>query len=370
MKKTIILLSTFSLFSCTQEEVITEFQTQAKQPPLIDLPFRYNFLEFNGVTREGLLNWEGNMFDYQPDGVADMISTSTEIMIVKNQPSLGKLYTVVRKIKLSDYIEYDEKTLWTSQGVVYDFNKDGILDHFIGLVGEAPGVHNRGGTYLLLSDGSKYKGVVIDSRKMFRFDDTFTLIDYNRDGHMDVLSDFEFTLYLNKGDNTFQIIDNPFPRITKRPGWLQTRIDDLNDDGYTDIIGIAFQGLEIHYGTSDYTKFNSWYKEWESLNGWMGADVTISNIDNKDYKEILVTYSNWKEDLYTRIFKHDGIGYTMDERSEFHQLTKSPSWDLETRTTAWDFDKDGDDDIFFQQINTYTNYFFENVNGVLIKKTF
>ena len=371
MKKAIILLSLLSLFSCTHEEIIKEFQNQ-KQPLTLDLPFRYNFLEFNGLTKEGMLNWEGKMFDYDKNGLADMVSTGTQIIIVENKKSLGNLYTITKKINISDYIDYDKVNLWTSQGVVFDFNKDGNVDYFFGLIGEKPNenIFNRGGTYLLLSDGNSYKGVVVDSRKMFRFDDTFTLIDYNRDGFMDVLTDFDFTLYLNKGDNTFEIIDNPFKRLTNNPGWLQTRVDDLNGDGYNDIIGIAFHGLEIHYGTADYTKFNSWYKEWDELKGWMGADVTISNLNNKGYKEILVSYSDWKGQLYTRIFKFDGKDYFMDTKDEFHQLTNSPVWDSETKTTAWDFDKDGDDDIFFQQINDYTNYFFENINGILKKKTF
>lgn len=385
MKKTNILFALFALTACTHDDIVEEILQEQKKKQELELselevvdnksnitwPFRYNFLEFNGITKEGLLGWEGEMYDYDNDGIADMVSMGTDIKIVENKPHSKGMYSWKKTIKLSDYIEYDEKDLWTAHGVVHDFNNDGIPDHFVGLVGEGPGgVYNRGGTYLILSEGNSYKGSVVDSRKMFRFDDTFTLIDYNRDGYMDVLTDFEFTVYLNKGDNTFEIIDNPFPRLTTRPGWLHTRVDDLNGDGYNDIIGIAFQGLEIHYGTSDYTKFNSWYKEWQHLEGWMGADVTITNIDNRGYKEILVTYSNWKGQLYTRIFKFDGTDYFMDTQDAFYQLTKSPSWDLETRTTAWDFDKDGDEDIFFQQINEHTNYFFENVNGVLVKKLF
>lgn len=379
MKKIIFILLAVLTFSC-QDEYIEEFKTQIKEP-LTEAsvsstspndrtgPFRYNFLKFNGMTREGMLNWEGDMFDYNKDGIPDMVSTGTTIKIVSDiSNDTINPYKLIKSIELSDFIKYDKTKLWTSQGVVYDFNNDGKMDHFIGLVGEGPGVWNRGGTYLILSDGNSYKGSVIDSREMFRFDDTFTLIDYNRDGYMDVLTDFEFTLYQNNKDGTFKIIDNPFPRLTKNPGWLQTRVDDLNGDGYADIIGIAFHGLEIHYGTSDYTKFNSWYKEWEHLKDWKAADVTITNIDNRGYKEILVTYSNWQGGLYMRIFKYTVDGYYMDLDDPFHTLTRAPSWDQETKTTAFDFDNDGDDDIFFQQINYYTNYFFENVNGSLVKK--
>lgn len=373
MKKIIILIILISQGSCTETESNVDkldFPTnESIISSQINLPFRYNFLEFNGITKEGMLNWEGKMFDYDKNGIADMVSTGTDIMIVENKRNGGDLYTLTKKIKVSDFIDYDEVKLWTTQGVVYDFNKDGKYDHFFGLVGERPGVFNRGGTYLLLSDGNTFKGRTIDERPMFRFDDTFTLIDYNRDGFMDVLADFDFIIYQNNGNNTFTIIENPFPRLTTRPGWLQTRVDDLNGDGFNDIIGVAFQGLEIHFGTSDYKVFNSWYKEWNELTGWNGADVTIANLDKTGHKEILVTYSNWKDKSYTRLFKFNGVDYFMDINSEFHAEIRVNEWDSELKTSAWDFDKDGDDDIFFQQINEYTNFYFENIGGVLVKKS-
>lgn len=340
-------------------------------------PFRYQYLPFNGITKEGMLNWEGEMFDYDNDGFADMVSTGTQIMVVSNIfRDAYNPYTLTKTINLSDFIDFDKENLWSAMGVVHDFNKDGKMDHFVTLVGEGPAkdgsgiVYNRGQAFILMSEGNSFKGSMVDDRMMFRFDDTSVAFDYNRDGMMDVLCDFEFTIYQQNSNGTFQIIDNPFPRLTKNPGWLQTRISDLNNDGYEDIIGIAFNGLEIHFGTSDYKKFNSWYKEWDSLKDWFGADVTISNIDGIGHEEILVTYSDFKGNLKTRIFKFNGSDYLMDENDEFHGLTKSPSWDMETKTSAFDFDGDGDEDIFFQQINDFTNYFFENVNGKLIKRDF
>ena len=389
MKKLLFIAGIVLLASCEKDDIVEQILKDTKekeQQALLDIeprdpqktvkwPFRYRFLSFNGITKEGVHPWEGEMFDYDNDGIADMVSMGTTIKVVSNiYINEWNPYTLTRTIKLSDYIDYDEYNLWTSHGVMYDFNKDGKLDHWMPLCGETNRTgtmeYNRGPSIMLMSDGNSFKASVVDERPMFRFNDTSILFDYNRDGNMDILSDFDFTIYQNNGDGTFKIIDNPFPRVTTNPGWLQMRIADLNEDGYEDIIGLAFNGLEIHYGTSDYTKFIPWYEEWDYLDGWMASDVTITNVDGIGYKEILATYSNWKGQLYTRIFKFDGTDYFIDTTDAFHQLTKSPSWDLATRTTAFDYDSDGDEDIFFQQINEYTNYFFENVDGKLVKKSF
>lgn len=398
-----------------------------------DLPFIYDFGDQITISENKPMGWEGNQVDFDGDDNPDLLTASMKKIKVTRFNHESFNYSLLREMDITDLFEDGDSLGMTS--IFGDFNNDQKLDFFSNLQYEnIPKDENgnyitdqttfQGGPMALIySNGNDYEGVVVDDGEYLRFPGSFKTVDWNMDGNLDVFASMPYEVYLNNGDNTFTKIELS-ELIQPELDWLSIRFEDLNSDGYIDIIGANFNmqiskgfGMEIYYGNSDGTfDYETVYHPlYNQL--WNGSDdLTIVDLDNDGFMEIL-TYNmielhmdfNRPYDVSElREFKSNGSNYVLNYESNYNLTIRTNGGSTSNSTTAWDFDNDGDKDIFLQSHNdTYsvfapyvnqlnsnypfnqilkcnlptteeydsgnnysTGFFFENIDGILHKKYF
>lgn len=377
-----------------------------------------NFLDYEGDGTPDLFALRNN-----DDGTKDFV-------VVGYNPT-SRNYSLKKEINLIESLNFDPiDSLNTGTSIVGDFNNDNTLDFFGNAHGEWGTDFNNqsyfsGPMFVSISDGmGNYSSTIIDEEKYLRFPGSLKTVDWNMDGNLDVFASMPYAVYLNNGDNTFTKIDIS-ESIQPQLEWSSIAFDDLNSDGIVDIVGANFNmqitrgfGMEIYYGNPDgsfeyETVYHPLYNQL-----WNGSDdLTIIDIDADGFKEIL-TYNmiELHNDLgrdydvsEMREFKSTGNGYSLNTESNYNLTIKTAGGSSSNSTSAWDYDGDGDLDIFlqsdddtrtlsvhelfdeipshsfynqflkieyidiedFNNNNSYiTGFFFENDNGVLVKRYF
>ena len=378
-----------------------------------------NFLDYEGDGTPELFALRNN-----DDGTKDFV-------VVGYNPT-SRNYSLKKEINLIESLNFDPiDSLNTGTSIVGDFNNDNTLDFFGNAHGEwgleegntASNIFFTGPMFVSISDGlGNYSSTIIDEEKYLRFPGSLKTVDWNLDGNLDVFASMPYAVYLNNGDNTFTKIDIS-ESIQPQLEWSSIAFDDLNNDGIVDIVGANFNmqitrgfGMEIYYGNPDgsfeyETVYHPLYNQL-----WNGSDdLTIIDVDGDGFKEIL-TYNiiELHIDLgrdydvsEMREFKSTGNGYSLNTESNYNLTIRHRG--ASNSTTAWDYDGDGDLDIFlqsdddtrtlsvhelfdeippgslynqflkmeyidiedFNNCNSYiTGFFFENDNGVLVKRYF
>lgn len=401
-----------------------------------DIPFIYSFNQQMNITHNKPMGWDGNFLDYEGDGDPDLFALrnnndgSKDFVVVGYNPT-NRNYSLKKEINLIESLNFDPiDSLNTGTSIVGDFNNDNTLDFFGNAHGEwGTDINNQsyfsGPMFASISDGmGNYSSTIIDEEKYLRFPGSLKTVDWNMDGNLDVFASMPYAVYLNNGDNTFSKIDLS-KSINPELDWLAIAFEDLNSDGHMDIVGANFNmqisrgyGMEVYYGNPDgsfeyETVYHPLYNQL-----WNGSDdLTIIDIDGDGFKEIL-TYNMIELNMYfdrdydvseMREFKSTGNGYSLNTDSNYYTTIKTKGGASSNSTTAWDYDSDGDLDIFLQshedtwtlavgeyfeeidQYSTYnqflkidyidiedfnncnsyiTGFFFENDNGVLVKRYF
>lgn len=380
-----------------------------------------NFLDYEGDGTPDLFALRNN-----DDGTKDFV-------VVGYDP-ISRNYSLKKEINLIESLNFDPiDSLNTGTSIVGDFNNDNTLDFFGNAHGEwgleegntSSNIFFQGPMFVSISDGTgNYSSTIIDEEKYLRFPGSLKTVDWNMDGNLDVFASMPYAVYLNNGDNTFTKIDIS-ESIQPQLEWSSIAFDDLNNDGIVDIVGANFNmqitrgfGMEIYYGNPDgsfeyETVYHPLYNQL-----WNGSDdLTIIDVDGDGFKEIL-TYNmielhidlNRDYDVSEmREFKSTGNGYSLNTESNYNLTIKTAGGSSSNSTSAWDYDGDGDLDIFlqsdddtrtlsvqelfdeipmgslynqflkieyidiedFNNNNSYiTGFFFENDNGVLVKRYF
>lgn len=391
-----------------------------------DMPFIYDWNKQINLTQNKPIGWEGKMMDYESNNHPDLFAiTETSFpekaISVVEFDKVSRSYALNHQFDVTSYFNIQEEdSLNTSSQVAGDFNDDGIMDFFINLHGEfisetwGENIFKSGPMVALISNAiADYTPIMVDEQDYLRFPGSCQKVDWNGDGYLDVFCSLPFELYINDGNNGFE--KNTL-NISPTLDWLSIRFADLNNDGFTDIIGANFQmvadsGIEIFYGTSNQNEFIYEAVPHHGWNGlWNGSDdLTIVDLDNDGFKEILI-YNMNELHLETgfnydtsevREYKSTGAGYNVNNNSEYNLLIRSTAGQGSNSSTAYDFDNDGDKDIFIQwhhdsstvnftsniPINTIyyfeqiqaenipneiipSGFFWENINGDLVKKYF
>ena len=405
-----------------------------------DLPFIYDFRKQLDITENKPMGWEGKMIDYNGNGKPNLFTTvstsSGSLTRITEYDNQSDSYSIIKDIDFSEYFPYtlEVDSIAASSGIYGDFNNDNKLDFFVNFHGEFQGeifnvntIFKSGPMAALISnqDGD-FDAVMVDEDEYLRFPGSCKTVDWNNDNNLDVFCSLPYNLYLNTGQVSFEKLN--LDSIDPVLDWLSIRFSDINNDGYTDIIGANFNmqeawgfGMEIYYGTSEENKFIYKTVYHPYYNGyWNGSDdLTIVDLDGDGIKEIL-TYNmielhlefNQTHDLSeTMEFKYNGDNYYLNTDSNYNHFHKTSGGASANATTAWDFDNDGDLDIFLQSFSglvpemfgpgttsqlaykehfintTYlhdlpfvsdivngnfvpSGYFWENIDGVLVKKYF
>ena len=377
-----------------------------------------NFLDYEGDETPDLFALRNN-----DDGTKDFV-------VVGYNPTTRN-YSLKKEINLIESLNFDPiDSLNTGYTIVGDFNNDNTLDFFGNAHGEwyasnsaVQNLYFQGPMFASLSDGmGNYSSTIIDEEKYLRFPGSLKTVDWDMDGNLDVFASMPYAIYLNNGDNTFTKIDIS-ESIQPQLDCLSIAFEDLNSDGQMDIVGANFNmqisrgfGMEIYYGNPDgsfeyETVYHPLYNQlWNDSD-----DLTIIDVDGDGFKEKLtynmielhIDFDRDYDVSEMREFKSTGNGYSLNTESNYNLTIRHQG--ASNSTTAWDYDGDGDLDIFlqsdddtrtlsvhelfdeippgslynqflkmeyidiedFNNNNSYiTGFFFENDNGVLVKRYF
>ena len=247
------------------------------------------------------------MFDYDGNGLADMIGFTYQVNIAEEIPNYEDLneYNRTNTIDVLSSIPSeiigDDPTYWQGGTAEYGhINNDNIIDMFISVQREDcpnwPSCDiDTGPAVIGISNGGGYDWQMVNEEIKFWQDGNIEFHDIDRDGDVDIIAQdndaykdsFDYLLfYKNDGNNNFteNIIN-----LTQQVSLEEFRIKDIDRDGYNDIIGFGGGGtgsLHILYGTSEWDVF-----EYEELNFADEADsfqdLTIVDLEDDGSYEIL-----------------------------------------------------------------------------------
>ena len=364
-----------------------------------DYPLRINRQEFGRLTSNKPLEWEGEFYDYNDDGLPDFVALDGNnqgiirfLTGVPNEFNQVKTFSEFKTLNIFDYINVSSSdSLNGSDSILIDLDNDNIDEVVTNLQGEwynAPNFNNGdwnsdgipngffwGPMYIIYEDGSVIEFDSIPSQKF----SSLYGIDFNNDGYKDVLDllpsyiyyDSDINVYLNDGQGGL-LQAQPVENIKKNlPNWADMVYEDINNDGFKDFIG-GHNTLEINYGTNDPEVFNYELVEsnWPSIdddclgtgvgttpnnyNDSLSEDIHVVDIDGDGIKEIFTSigYNGCNRHKSAVMYRYNGQKYVQDSDSGFYLENWYHGWALMVFTSK-DYDNDGDIDLF-------TRYFHNN----------
>lgn len=360
-----------------------------------DWPFIYEDSARNGSMNNRTHHWEGKLYDYNGNGLANMIGFSYYVQVVEepsNFKAANYTYPEVDSFdpinSIPDEIIGTDDAYWNGGTAEFgDINNDGQIDMFLSFQREFcdPWPTNcdldTGPTVIGVSNGFNYDWQLVSETRKFWQDGNIEFNDIDNDGDMDIVAQDNdaykdtkdyLLVYRNDGNNSFT---ETKVSLTQQVSLEEFRIKDIDKDGYKDIIGFGGGGtgsLHILYGTSDWDIF-----DYEELNFAdepdSFQDLTIVDLENDGSYEILThrylsardPNSQGEHVFETHLFRAAGsrnyfIDNNTDFNTEFHAV-RGPIM----KTQAWDFDNDGDKDIFINLFYTWdeTVQYVEGVTG-------
>ena len=121
--------------------------------------------------------------------------------------------------------------------------------------------------------------------------------------------------------------------------------------------------LYVAYGTSDYESFNITEVPFDADN-YDAQDLTIVDVDNDGFKEILlmvyVPGVYGQENVFKlRYFKNNSGNLELDDSTDLN-IEFEGFFGPQNNTQAWDFDNDGDKDIFIWHAMNFRNNSWHN----------
>lgn len=201
--------------------------------------------------------------------------------------------------------------------------------------------------------------------------------DINGDGKDDIIiSEFgkwlgQLSLYINQGQNTF--VKNV---LSTKPGSICSEVADMNNDGLLDILGLFAQGdehLSVFYQNKDGSFTEERLLEFSPTFGSSGFILTDFNKDNRP--DILY-FNGDLADFPMKAKPYQGLRIYLNRAHNKFELTDFLPANGVYQANAFDFDMDGDIDIFCNSFFPNQNYpkvaglyYFENINGKYHKRT-
>ena len=369
----------------------TEYSESKKIPLFVnrghrDWPFIPKSSDFNKPLGGIPLMWEGDMYDYDKNGQPDFIIGGNDPEDTDGDGITNEWALKFYDLSYNKYYEIDFGDLappctdgtncrGNISSFIYpegvDLNGDGIDDFIESMHVEDPAQnYYEGATFVALSNSLwDHEIVEIDNDGQVFWPGGFRAIDFDNDGDIDIYGQngdnsqgIGFWVFYNDGQGNFT---KEFMNVfTEEHHYFRNQNHiDLNGDGYKDLVGLGgYPGqdanLTILWGTSDYAQFNS-ERIWTNHSIYEPQDLTFADIDKDGYVEIFAAYQHsngghgpdGKFSSTLVAFRWNGSTYEIDSNSAFNYdrlIAKHPT---HLSTTAWDYDGDGDKDIFFQQFN-------------------
>ena len=400
MKKTLILLFVFALFSCTQEEVITEFQNQVKpkESELIQITKTSTFKlhkESYLNQRSGIIFWwndtngfttnlnetrgffsNGNSYhDVNGDGFLDILVTYNE----NSTTSITTFYlndgTNTLFKKSTQYINGNTNGISSHKILKTDINNDGLVDFILLGVIEIPGNYGGNFTTLVQQKNGTFDIVRIDEGKGLWYHNG-AAGDLNGDGIVDVIT----ADYIWWGDGTGNFTNSQIS-ISEyyAKDVLVYEIIDINKDGFNDLIlssaplrnpSVVVLNNKGKFETSN-TKINL---PFDNTTG--PYDVEIYDIDGDtdlDVIELRMNPNTFDTKLYTYI--NDNLKFTLSP--DFIQNSEDGNFvNGKNDKFGWsvfkfdDMDGDGNDDIISENFHDGDYNGLKKINGVWKKHYF
>jgi len=214
-----------------------------------------------------------------------------------------------------------------------------------------------------------------------------TLGDVNGDGLIDIMAGTvgEQTLWLNKGDLTFQKYINLLELNEGFGTFVCSQfLFDINEDGYLDyIVGYPKDQLNqtlefsnhvyIHFGTGTFPYYNEnpdvtlenpyTDSNWENVNVCM-IDLSISDFDNDgDYDIFTNSYSNTPSDTGHLINYYENNNNTFEFKNIFkegHQFYQGCNSGF---MKVLDVDNDGNKELLLESGRPYNSQECSTING-------
>tara|TARA_B100001057_G_scaffold144445_1_gene144315 strand:+ start:635 stop:4471 length:3837 start_codon:yes stop_codon:yes gene_type:complete len=323
-------------------------------------------------------NWEGKMFDYDGNGLADMIGFTYQVYIAEEIPNYEDLneynrtHTIDVLSSIPSEIIGDDPTYWQAGTAEFGhINNDNIIDMFISIQREYcanwPNCDlDTGPSVIGISNGVGYDWQLVNEEIKFWQDGNIEFADIDNDGDVDIIAQDNqaykvekdyLIVFKNDGNNNFT---EQRIQLDQQVSLEEFRVKDIDKDGYNDIIGFGGGGtgfLHILYGTSQWDKFDYFELDFGAQESDGFYDVTIVDLENDDSYEILtlrVVSAGFPELILEKhLFRSNGSrAYQMDETTQFSGTVYGQVGPI-PKTQAWDFDDDGDKDIFIHYFNEY-----------------
>ena len=361
----------------------TEYSDAKKIPLFIDRgsrdwPFIFHYPGSLTSIETRPHNWEGKMFDYDSNGLADMIGFTYQVLIAeevsdyKSMQAYNRTYTIDVLSSIPEEIIGDDPTYWQAGTAEFGhINNDGIIDMFLSIQREyCPNwpncEHDTGPSVIGISNGVGYDWQLVNEEIKFWQDGNIEFADIDNDGDVDIIAqDNEaykvekdyLIVFKNDGNNNFT---EERIQLDQQVSLEEFRVKDIDKDGYNDIIGFGGGGtgfLHILYGTSQWDKFDYFELDFGAQEADGFYDVTIVDLENDNSYEILtirVVSAGFPELILEKhLFRSNGSrAYQMDEATQFSGTIYGQVGPI-PKTQAWDFDDDGDKDIFIHYFNEW-----------------
>ena len=376
------------------EEVNYKFELLTKDVTGLDFRnVQTQTMDFNIFSYMYFYNGGGiGSGDFNNDGLIDLFFTSN---MESNKLYLNEGGMKFRDVTAEAGLEGQEG--WTTGVSVIDINDDGMLDLYVGQVGEYSVLSGTNQLYICkeIVDGipvfeDKAKEYGLD---LVGFSTQATFFDYDLDGDLDMFQ-LNHSLHHNgtfgqrkgfkdekhplAGDRLFRNDDGKYVEVTEASGINSTRVGyglgivtgDINNDGWPDIyIGNDFHENDYLYINQGDGTFKDVVPEQMMHTSRFSMGVEMGDINNDGYEEIIsldmlpddpvILKSSLGEDAYGIFQFKLGYGYNHqyarnnlqlnngdDTFSEIGLFANVSASDWSWAPLFLDFDQDGYKDLF------------------------
>lgn len=360
----------------------------------LKMPFFYDFQKAVRCFNDKPIEYDGEYLDINNDNVPDFIGINNNInsqsLIITDSnfktiksfniwPKIPNRFTSfdpIRKVYVTD-------SLNSNSTAVGDLNNDGYKDVIINLLGEwgTPANSWYGGkTYVVFwkNNMTDFEVIELESELNIYWSGSIRVVDWNKDGWNDIM--LPGKIYLNNKNNTFSKIDFKFNQVDPV---IVMEFNDLNNDGFMDIITGHRTTIAVYLnnGKNDFTSkvYDLNIPTYSNAQASI-EDLTFADIDKNGFNDIMVIIETLgspdrgsKKFDESELVQMDNTNGVLIKNTNTEFKGTYYKWLQHMYSYAKDFDKDGDLDIF---PTNYANndakelktYYWENVNGKLIKK--